>query len=339
MLQAFLRNTTRREFLLDAIAIILLTAYGFQMAKRRSLRWNVTRLLFDLRVPTQIDLSRVMSELFRFNTFYSVVVVCAIVLGLIFSPWVLSLIASTKLDFYLALWQVHAAFVGFFLVLLTFVFQFVSVKWAYEANLLPSMERRAMLPLVLIVNLISLLYEMIVSLLESGGHSIVIVRGFEVFVITFSIISALFVLLKVQRFLSAESLEECLNEDVQHELRLAIEAEQRRALTQYLMERECESLGLEYSPYDFNNALPAILASKSGIVADVNLRRLRRFARALSGTISSSKLGQSRSCLLLNTIGDQLRDGIDVLARVSVEDDTPKKHRLLFSAYEMARTD
>jgi len=339
ILQVYLGDISRKEVFLDLSAAILLGVYVFQVRKRRSLEWNAERLLATFRAPTTFDVIREMSELFRFRTFYSVIAVCsALILVFIAFPAASSLIVSAKPDLFLALWQVHAAFVRFFLVLLTFVFQFVNVKWVYEASLLPSMAKHTALSITLIVSLLSLLYEMFVCLLESANHSIVILRDCAVLAFAFSVLSAFFVFLKMRGFLRPESLEELLNEEVRHDLTSAIEEGQTRAVTEYLMEQECRNLSLEYSSYDFNSTLPAVVAPRSGIVRDVNLRRLRRFALKLAGSVAST--GPSRpQCFIRKTIGDQLRGGIDILARVSPQDNSPETLRLLLRAYEIVEMD
>jgi hypothetical protein len=140
-LQALLRSTPRAELLLDLGAITLLGSFFYQLRKRHSLKWKSERLLSTLRAPREINLTRELSEFYQFKSMYAVVFLCGIA-ALLLLPSVPSisrfrifaltsgLITSANRDFFMALWQVHAAFVGFFLVLLTFVFQFVSVKWA-----------------------------------------------------------------------------------------------------------------------------------------------------------------------------------------------------------------
>lgn len=349
VLGILLRFVSRAELLLDLSAGVLLGGYFYQLRRRNSLKWKSEQLLSTLRTPTDLNLTREMAQLYQFKSFYSVILVCGII-ALLFAPNIFgissfrafplssTLYASAKADFFLALWQVHAAFVGFFLVLLTFVFQFVSVKWAYEANLLPSMAKRAWLSFTLTVNLVSLLYEMIVCLFESAGENIVFLRYCALLTLVFSIVSALFIFLKVREFLRPDSLETCLSEEIQVDLVLAIEDEQRRALSQYLMEEECRMLGLEYSTFALTSGSPSVVTPRSGVVRDVNLARLRQFARGVSAAAPGIS-GQSPDCTLYQTIGDELRAGVDVLAKVPSKSNSPRNQRLLIKAFRIVSAD
>jgi hypothetical protein len=343
--QAVLRVTSRLELLLDISAGVLLGGYFLQLRKRHSLKWKSDQLLATLREPAQIDITREMSSLYRFKSISSVLIVCGIT-SLLFLPRVSAfprlhgfapasvLVTSAKPDFFSALWQVHAAFIGFFLVLLTFVFQFVSVKWAYESSLLPSLAKRAWLSFALVANLISLLYEMFVCLSESAGKSNVFLRYFAIVTLIFSIVSALFIFLKVKDFLQPDSLENCLSEEVRSDLALAVEDEQRRAVTQYLMEQECVALGLEYSTFDFRSNMQGVVIPQSGIVRDVNLARLRQLAKALFGSLPRTS-EQSSTCVLCKTIGDELQGGVDVIARMASKDSSPQIQRLALKVFKI----
>jgi hypothetical protein len=105
-----------------------------------------------------------------------------------------------------------------FLVILTFVFQFVSPRRAYETSLLPYLAKSVHLAPLIILNFVYVAFEMYAAILTNNSVGVILARYIAVLGLLFSLLSAIYLLLGVLDLLRPEVMEANLNRLVRSDL-------------------------------------------------------------------------------------------------------------------------
>jgi hypothetical protein len=311
------------------IAMIFISILFFYLRRHRFMSWKVNQLANEFREPRVVDLKRLAVDTLLFRRFSSVVVLLLLAILVIYPypgrshalSYFRTHLSAAKYDLYLAIWEVHATLVGFFVVFLTFVFQLVSVRLAYETSVLRFLTRRERFGLITCINFAFLLIDSIGLLGDDRKSPSVLFRYLSVVGFVFAIFSALFIFYRVLELLRPDTVESGLSTLIQAELMVRLDEEQNRALAEYLLIEECRVLNLEYSPFDAQIRLPALRASKQGTIKDLDIDELKRFAASLGGEIQRAHEVAPKA-LLLKTVGDEINSASDAMARVSEIDAT-----------------
>jgi hypothetical protein len=307
---------------------LLIFLFG-SLRRHRLLSWKVNQLAEDFREPRVVDLKTLASDLLRFERFSSVIIVFLLVSACVY-PYAFTLeslsyfnrqFATSKYGFYLAVWQVHATLLGFFVVFLTFVFQMVSVRTAYETSLLPFFARRERFGPIIGTNFVFLFIDSIGLMGDDKFFPTTLFRYLSLIGFIFALLSALFLFYRVLELLKPDSLEQGLSELIQSELVSRLEEEQNSGLTAHVLIEECRLLDLEFSPFDSQLGIPALRPNRGGTVTDVDLDELKRFAHALTGRVDRGT-ERTPKAIILKTVGDDVNSGAGALARVSRGDAT-----------------
>jgi len=123
-------------------------------------------------------------------------------------------------------------------------------------------------------------------------------------------------------------IDDSLTELVRRDLVKELEEEQFLNIAAAILAEACASWGIEYSELDLLTALPAIRATSPGKILDIDLNRLSRFCKNLSGVLPLGGASQVKARLVV-MISDELTRQSNVLARVPLTDRTARNERLL----------
>jgi hypothetical protein len=174
-----------------------------------------------MREPGTLPISKWLNEVSSYKTFDAVILAWASVSVLLcpyfykvyemklFRLWHTAL-QGAKPEFFYTLWTVHATILGIFLVLLTFLFQFISLRLAYETSLLPFLARKSHLSVIIITNFVFIGFGMIQGLLQEHSRFQPASRWIIISGLLFALLSAAFLLYRLLDLLSVEkSLKMC----------------------------------------------------------------------------------------------------------------------------------
>jgi hypothetical protein len=298
-------------------------------------RWRVE----ELRVPSAFDVGAFAQSTLRFETFTAVALVWAVIAVLIFplhggaighnlSSTSTGLLTKAAPELFPTLWAVQATVLGVFLVILTFIFQFISLRTAYETSLLPFMAERVHIKQIILVNLWFVIVEMLPLLLHKGGRSLLLAKYCAVLGLIFSVLSATYLLLQVLSFLRPQTIDKGLIELVKRDLNDELRQEQELEVASRLLVEYCASLGIEFSQIDAFKAFPAIRSTKSGKIVDIDLSLLKRFSERLKGALPSGE-GKVKKCCIVAGPSDNVTKQRNVLARIPLIDRSPQNERIL----------
>jgi hypothetical protein len=329
----------------SAVQAIALTWLTFQFRKRGSLRWRAERLQQTLREPPDLFVSKWIRGILDVKEFGSLILWWAALDFLIWPfyehssglksiGYLGTVFAMADKDFFADLWEVHATVLGVFLVLLTFVFQFISLRSAYETNLLPFLAKRARLAPIITINFIFVALEMFVVALGNESISHPALRYLAVVGFAFAVLSGCHLLFRVLDLLNPEMIEVGLSELVRKDLIIEFEEEQLLALAGSLLAEECSCHEMEFSEIDIFENLPPIRSLSTGRVIDVDIRSLGKFSKRLTTPLPSSTPPQKKA-FILRMIGDELTDVHNVLGRVSRADLNSRTERLLRKSFKV----
>lgn len=320
----------------------LLAVLAYQLRKRRSLRWRVRNIAVTLRQPTVIDVRKLTRDIVGFKTFSSSLFYW-ILLGIGIFPISTSRVpfsyfqehfSAAPFAFFKDVWQVHATILGFFLVLLTFVFQLVSYRLAYETSLLPFLAEQSRFGPIVALNFSFLFLDALAMLGDEHRRPTIIFRYVCLLGLAFAILSSLFLLFRTLTLLKPDTVEEGLSTLIRKEFIERLEQEQEEALAENLLADECLQLELEYSPLDFSVEMAAVRSARSGMVTDLDLAKLKTFASQLKGRVPAAR-DSAPKAIVLKSIGNGISAVTDVLARVSPKDDTEAISRLLNTTFKV----
>ena len=331
------------------LAMISLVGVLFhELRKRNSLRWRASQFARTIRQPDVINVQSTFKDIIEFKNFISVGLAWTLIAVVVF-PYNVDysrhpIIGLSRKVFQSAtpesianLWEVHATILGFFLVLLTFVFQFVSLKMAYETSLLPFLARRARLKPIITINFGFVFIEAIAVLTGPAHVAQIELRYVSALGLMFAVVSAIFLLYRVTELLEPGTLEEGLTDLVRRDLQNQLEAEQFSALAAHLLSEECLAQGIEYSDIDFFRPTASITSDTTGIIRDFRFDRLRLFTKSLRGQLTLS--GElPKKALIVRGLGDEVSSARTILARVSAEDLSPKTTALLRRSIKVSET-
>lgn len=322
-----------------------LLALLLQLRKRRSLAWRARRCIKGLRGSGTFSVSKFARSILQFKTLPAVFSLW-VATALLICPFYIrsessglfrfsrTLIGTADSTFFAALWQVQATILGVFLVILTFVFQFVSLRRAYETSLLPFLAERASVKEIILFNFCFVLVEMLPVMLSPQNRFLLTAKYFALLGLIFSVLSAAYLLLRILDLLRPEMIEENLTELIKRDLAKELEQEQFLEIAAGLLAETCSSCGLEYSEMDFLRNLPAIRSKLVGKIVDIDLNRLTRFGKKLGGVLPSAGAHQ-RKCLIVAMLSDELTKQRNVLARISSKDRTTNNERPLGRAFKV----
>src|ERR1700719_3531869 len=208
-LTPFVSRTMWLYFFVQIFAFFILLLL---LRRRRSLRWRARRLLKASREPGVFLPLMWWNAAIRFRNLSALFSLWSAVALLIWPFYARSsslsllghwreVLERASPEFFGALWQVHATVLGVFLVILTFVFQFVSLRSAYETSLLPFLAHRVRLAPLIIVNFCFVGLEMLPSVLRENSTLLLLLRYIAVLGFFFSVLSAVHLLLRVLELL------------------------------------------------------------------------------------------------------------------------------------------
>jgi hypothetical protein len=328
-------------FLLQCLALVLLLS---QLFKRRRLSWRARRFLDSLDEPRVIDVSETIRSGLHFRTLPALVglwILIAIVIcpfyvhsgstGLLGYPR--SVIENADTAFFAALWAVQATILGVFLVILTFIFQFISLRQAYETSLLPFLAEQVHIKPVILINLFFVLFEM-VPLLIGRNRSLLLAKYISVLGLIFGVLSASYLVIRVLDLLRPEMIDDSLMALVRRDLVKELEEEEYLNVSAAILSEECTSWGMEYSSMDLLTGLPAIRSTVTGRILDIDLKRLSRFCRHLKGTLPMGASSPVKARVVV-MISDELTRQRNVLARISSIDLSLPNEQLLRRAVKI----
>lgn len=329
----------------SAAQAIAMTWLAFQFRKRGSLRWRAERLQQTLREPPDLSVSKWMKMILNFREFGCLILWWAVVDLLIYPfcdhssslgsiGYLGTVFAIADKEFFGNLWEVHATILGVFLVLLTFVFQFISLRSAYETNLLTFLAKRARLEPIITINFIFVALEMFVVALGNESIRHPVLRYLAVVGFAFAVLSGCHLLFRVLDLLNPEMIEVGLSELVRKDLVTEFEEEQLLALAGNLLAEECSSHEMEYSEIDIFENVPPIRSRSIGRITDVDLSQLARFSKHLTSPLPSSTPPR-KMAFILRMIGDELTDVHNILGRVSGADLNSRTQRLLRKSFKV----
>ena len=319
--------------------------FSAQLRKRRSLRWKAARLLESLREPGKFFVSKWIESLFTFQEFNSLMV-WWIIIAFVSYPFFSNSLRHSRFGYFgrvieqadassfSSLWQVHATVLGVFLVLLTFVFQFINLRSAYETSLLPFLASRARLALIIEINFVFLFIEMFSALLQCGSSLLTSVKHLAVIGFMFSVLSACYLLRKVLEFLKPEMLEIGLSELVRQNLIDEFEQEQFLGAAGHVLAEECSLNHIEFSGMDLFNHIPPIRSELVGTIYDVDLVRLKKFAEHVQTPLGLTGSPDVRA-LIFRAIGDELTTTHNVLGRVASSDLNSMSEKFLRESFKV----
>jgi hypothetical protein len=312
------------------------------LRQRRSLLWQTNRLARTLREPPEIDITSLRRDFLAFKTFGAVLILWFLLSILIYpfsgsnqiTSYFQGNFSKSDYSFYLALLQTHATLLGFFIVFLTFVFQLVSYKLAYETSLLPFLVVRARFGPVITINFGFLLLDGLSLIGDQKGHPTLPFRYLSIVGLAFAVLSALFLFRQTVDLLNPDTVETGLSDLIRKEFMEQIEEEQQQIVADHILNEQCTRRGLEYSPLDLAETMPAIRSRRIGVIADIDLTALGRFAANLKAQDPLLN-NPPRRAIVLRTLNDLLTTGNHTLARVSPDDDTARTSRLLNRCFKI----
>jgi hypothetical protein len=242
-----------------------------------------------------------------------------------------TIIERADTSFFAALWAVQATVLGVFLVILTFIFQFISLQRAYETSLLPFLAEQAHIKPVILINLFFVVFEM-APMLISANTPLLLAKYLAILGLVFAVLSASHLLIRVLDLLRPEMIDESLMALVRRDLGKELEEEQFLNVSAAILSEECTSWAMEYSAMDLLTALPAIRSTAVGRIVDIDLSRLRHFGRNLRGTLPMESTPPVKARVIA-MISDELTRQRNVLARIPAIDRNLRNERLLRRAF------
>jgi hypothetical protein len=340
-----LRFVPGRLWFWSGFQVIAFLCFSAQLRKRRSLHWRAARLLDSLREPGVLFVSRWIESLFKFQEFNSLIT-WSIILAFVSYPffgdslrhplfgYFSRVIEQANTNSYSSLWQVHATILGVFLVLLTFVFQFINLRSAYETSLLPYLASKARLALIIEINFLFLVVEMFSTFLRRQSNLLLPAKHLAVIGFMFSVLSACYLLRRVLEFLKPEMLELGLGNLVRQNLIDEFEEEQFLGAAAHLLAQECSLNMIEFSNMDLYNHVPPIRSGLAGTIVDVDLHCLKKFAKHLEKPLGLAGAAGARA-LILRTIGDEITTTHNILGRVASSGLNARSEKLLRQSFKV----
>lgn len=342
------RFISLRLWLVSVLQLLAILVLLYQLRKRRSLAWRARRFLTSLDEPTGIDLSEIIRSSMHFRTLPALVglwilialVVCPFYVqggstGILGYPRVV--IESADTAFFAALWAVQATVLGIFLVILTFIFQFISLQRAYETSLLPFLAEQVHIKPVILMNLFFVVFEM-APLLIKGSRPLLLTKYIAILGLIFAVLSASYLLIRVLDLLRPEMIDENLMALVKRDLGKELEEEQFLNVSAAILSEECTSWGIEYSSMDLLTIPPAIRSTVVGKIVDIDLNRLSQFCRNLKGTLPMGSTPPVKARLVV-MISDELTRQRNVLVRIPSMDLNLRNERQLRRAFMIEQYD
>lgn len=330
-----------------AVDLVFLAALriSFLLSRTRcSLRHQAGELLRQTEEGTVLDLRRAAKNAARLDSFAGVFVYWALLAIILFpyshSRWTRAFLgpvfSNSGYEGLLTLWQVHATLLGFFLVMLAFVFQLVGYKLAYETSLLSFLVQRARFGPIIVVNFAFILLDMVALIyyrVDLSGSTLAygLTLG-----LAFDVISSMFLLVKTVQLLRYETIESGLTDLIIDDITRVMRTEQMDIIAEAILENFCRNNMIEYARLDVHTSQQSIVSNGTGVVHDINLSRLRKFARGLKGNIGGGPA--VRRAIVLRSLGDRIVLGQDLLARITVGDATDQNARDLNRCFTIRET-
>ena len=353
VLGTFYWRETAREFWLALIAqTVLLGFLWYKLRKRNSLWWRATQMARALREPKTVDVWVWLIDVVTLQRFHSVLLLwlfVVMIIGVACAPihqssssnpsssYLRELLLSAHGDFFAIAWQIQATFLGFFVVLITILLQLISLKRQYESALLPFVAQKIAVVKIIVINfLITMVLHPYIAIEESALNPSLIRRYLAVAGLAFTVISILFLLLRLLEFLKEEAIEANLSELAWEEIVDELKDEQIHRIAEHILDEECNNIGIEYDSFDFNKNLASIRPIQTGTITDLNLKTLAHFAGNLREQTHVQNESPRRA-ILLRTIGDELTLGNDNLARVAPADNSEKNQTLLRRVFKVKK--
>jgi hypothetical protein len=241
-------------------------------------------------------------------------------------------------DFLLTAWTIQAALLGLVVVLLTFLFQLITLRLAYETSLLPFLAKKSHLKLVVNGNIFFVIVNLI-TVARAGEHFVSFGCSYTITLsLVFLTVSSVFVFNKTTSWLDPDAIESGLAELIRVEITQTLEQEAVFAAAQNILSAVCAENLIQFSLLDARRELPAIRSIEAGVVRDINLARLAQFAAALVSEIPGGIDGPRRA-IVVKGVGAAVTDAYRILARVSAPDDTPQNANRLRRAYQLERSE
>lgn len=339
LVATFIYHASKGLWLVVALEIIsFLVAYLCWVWGQTSLNWRSRHAVRANRQPAVVDTRDVwpwLKEVLLFRRFASVPAICVLAAVALYlsSRRVDGWLNAQPRDFVLTLWAMQAALLGLVVVLLTFLFQLITVRLAYETSLLPFLAKRARLKLIVSINTLFVLVNLV-----AVGHARDTTAPFTssyvaALSLVFLVVSSLFMLSNVLTWLDPDAVESGITDLIRADILETVEQEATSAEAERILQSVCAANGIEFSPLDVHQELPAIRSMEIGLVADINLARLGGFARSLVGSIPGGST--ARRAILVKGMGAAVTMNYDILARVTTPDENRKTADRLRRAFRL----
>ena len=241
------------------------------------------------------------------------------------------------------LWQVHAGIIGITFVVIVLLVEALGSKLGREALFRLYIRESCILPiasagltLVGTIGLVRLLTSQLNPTplwLEASALSSIMIFGLF-------LLATAWLYWKTVDSLRPSQIRQARIRVAEQAVAKTVKQEIRQRLGHNILHRISQELELYYVPFAYaRRDLTPIRARQSGVVIDINLKKLAEFAQTLTHTIQpAADHDRTFRGLLLKGIGSYLGPDNDVLARVYPEDQTDRATRTLRSAYKIARS-